>query len=80
MSVIFNTSELNTIKKELPRGWTKIVKEKAKVGKSTITTVFKGTCKDQDIVDRVITEVIKLRNKNLKKADLIKKKISEAVS
>lgn len=80
MSVFFDISELTEIKKDLPRGYLRTIADQAKCSKQTVFNVFKDKCKDPDIIERVVTIALKLRAKKFKKAETIKKKISDAVS
>lgn len=75
-----NKSQLEALKKELPRGYFNQIVEKVGCSKQSVTNVFKGECKDPELIDRIITEAIKLKDKKLKKEQAIAKKIQEAVA
>lgn len=80
MSVIFNTSGLEELKKAMPKKWSHTISKNVPCSIQTVYNVFAGTCKDEELIEKVINEAIKLKGKKAKKRQALDQKIKEAIS
>ena len=74
-----NKDQLSELKKDLPAGWYKQVAKNVKCSYQTVYNVLDGTCKNSDIIERVIAETIKLKKAQSKKMQSISERIAKAI-
>lgn len=79
MSEKTSANSFMALKESLPKRGRKALQEKTGISLVTIDKVFKGECKDLEIIEKVITAAIKLKEEKESKEKAIIKKIQSAI-
>jgi hypothetical protein len=71
----FNEDQLLKLKQNLPELWDVTISKKLKCSRTFVRLVFKNKAKNIDLIDKVISEALKLKSKQDAKIEKVNQKL-----